>query len=162
MSPTARTLKFLRSCGHQAEVVERWIPRANVRRDLFHCIDVVAVRRGEMGVLGVQVTTLPNLSSRLAKARAQPELRTWLAAGNRFSLHGWYQRGGQWDVKIVDVQAGNLAAVVVQTPARRRGGKGFRQPDLFVADLQTAQDSGGGPITTENDPQAGRSAGRDL
>ena len=47
MTPTARSLAFLRRCGHSADVVERWIPlRDNVRRDLFGFIDVVAVRRG--------------------------------------------------------------------------------------------------------------------
>ena len=40
MSPTARSLRYLRECGHVADVVERWIPRANVRRDLFGVIDV--------------------------------------------------------------------------------------------------------------------------
>jgi hypothetical protein len=42
MTPMARTLAFLRGCGHAADVVERWLPRVNVRRDLFHCIDIVA------------------------------------------------------------------------------------------------------------------------
>jgi hypothetical protein len=130
-TPTARTLALLRGCGHAANVVERWIPRVNRRRDLFGCIDVVAVRRGESGVLAVQVTTLPNVAARLAKAKGRPELRTWLAAGNRFQVHGWYRRGGKWGVKIVALQSEELAGAIVQAPARRA--RAPRQRDMFNA-----------------------------
>lgn len=130
MTPTARSLAFLRDCGHIADVTERWIPHANKRRDLFGIIDLVAVRRGEQGVLGVQATSLSNVSARLKKAKGRPELRTWLAAGNRFAVWGWYQRGGKWAVKMVALTTGDLTAEVVQAPARR--GKRPVQPDLFA------------------------------
>ena len=129
MTPTARTLAFLRRCGHVADVVERWIPRANVRRDLFGFIDVVAVRRGEAGVLGVQATTLPNVAARLSKAKGRTELRTWLAAGNRFAVFGWYRRGDRWRVKIVALRPDTLAPEVQGAPAR---GRKARQLDLFA------------------------------
>ena len=119
MTPAARSLAFLRACGHDADVVERWLPRVNVRRDLFHCIDIVGVRRGETGVLGVQATVLGSISARLEKAKGRPELRTWLAAGNRFQVHGWYRRQGRWEVKIVALTSEKLAAVIVQAPRRR-------------------------------------------
>jgi hypothetical protein len=119
VTPTARTLAFLRRCHHTAEVVERWLPKANVRRDLFGFIDVVGVRRGEAGVLGVQATTRGHLPHRRAKAAALPALRTWLAAENRFQLHGWYRQGDKWEVKIVELRPEDLAAVVVQAPPRR-------------------------------------------
>jgi len=129
LSPTARSLRYLRECGHVADVVERWIPRANVRRDLFGVIDVVAVRRGEAGVLGVQATTLPNVAARLAKAKTRAELRTWLAAANRFAVFGWYRRGGRWRVKIVELRAEDLASLVIQGPPRRS--RKPVQADLF-------------------------------
>jgi hypothetical protein len=122
VTPNARSLALLRRCHHEADVVERWLPKANVRRDLFGCIDVVAVRRGEAGVLGVQATTRGHLPHRRAKAAALPALRTWLAAGNRFQLHGWFRQGERWEVKIEELRAGDLAAVLVQGP-RRRGRK---------------------------------------
>jgi hypothetical protein len=93
--------------------VELWVPQANVRRDLFHCIDLVAIHRRETGVLAVQATTLGDLSSRLAKAKAQPELALWLRCGNRFQVWGWEQRGSAWSPKIVEVQAQDLKAVVL-------------------------------------------------
>jgi hypothetical protein len=129
VSPAARSLKLLRQCGHQADVSERWLPRLNVRRDLFHCIDIIAVRLGEQGVLGVQSTTAGNLGARLKKARQQPELKTWLATGNRYQVHGWSKRAGKWQVKIVELAAPDLAAVVV-TPRPRRGRRA-RQRTLF-------------------------------
>jgi len=76
-------------------VVERIVAQANIRRDLFHCIDVVAVRRGSPGVLGVQATSLPHVGERVAKVRAQPELAVWLAAGNDFEVWGWTRRNGR-------------------------------------------------------------------
>ena len=129
MSPTARSLQYLRDCGHVAAVVERWLPHANVRKDLFGIIDVVAVRPQEQGVLGVQATSLPNVGTRLAKAQSLPELRIWLRSGNRFAVHGWYQRAARWCVKIVMVRAEDLAGVVVQAPARR--GRRPVQCELF-------------------------------
>ena len=129
MSPTARSLAMLRKCGHAAGIVERWLPGVNRRKDLFGCIDLVAVRRGEAGVLAVQATSLANVSARLGKAKARSELRTWLAAGNRFSVFGWYRRQGRWRVKIVDLRTEDLAAVVVQSPPRR--GRKAVQKDLF-------------------------------
>jgi hypothetical protein len=126
-------------------VVERWLPHAKVRRDLFGCIDVVAVRRGESGVLAVQATTLEHVAARLAKAKGRPELRTWLAAGNRFQVHGWYRRNGKWDVKIVALRSEDLAGAIVQAPARR--GRKPVQLDLFAADPAGADPSrlaGGG------------------
>jgi hypothetical protein len=104
MSPTQRTLRLLRAEGWAAEVVERWLPGANVRRDLFGCVDVVAVRPGQ--VLGVQCCTAGDVSKRLDKARACPGLRDWLASGAVFAVWGWSKRGprGQrktWQVRRV-------------------------------------------------------------
>jgi hypothetical protein len=111
MSPTARTLALLRREGFTAGVVERWLPYAGVRSDLFGCMDLVAVRRHEPGVLGIQATTAANLATRLKKAKQQPELRTWLAAGNQFAVFAWHKREGRWQVKRVSLRAGDLAEV---------------------------------------------------
>jgi hypothetical protein len=128
-SPTSRSLALLRKCGHHADVTERWLPYANVRKDLFGCIDLVAVRLGEPGVLGVQSTTAGNLAARVKKARQQPELRTWLATGNRYQCHGCHKRAGKWQLKIVELAAQDLAAVVVG--ARRRTARRAVQREMF-------------------------------
>jgi hypothetical protein len=116
MTPTARTLACLRRNGYAAAAVERWLPGVGRRRDLFGCIDLVAVRQGVPGVLGVQATTTANLSARVRKAQGRAELRTWLAAGNGFECWGWERRNGRWHVRRVEIRAGELAAVPIDLP----------------------------------------------
>lgn len=131
-TPTARTLELLRRSGYLAGVVECWIPRLNRHRDLFGCIDVLAVHpHREQGVLAIQATTCAHVADRLKKAQGRPELRTWLSAGNRFEVWGWTKRVGKWQVKRVEVRAGDLETVTLQAPPRRR--RKERQPELFTA-----------------------------
>jgi hypothetical protein len=128
VTPTARSLKLLHDTGHVAGVVERWVAQANQRKDLVGFADLLAVHRVVPGVLLVQVTTLANVSARVRKARAKPKLAVWLRGGGRFEVWGWYRRAGRWRVKRVEVTGGDLAAVVLEVPRRRRGS---RQRDLF-------------------------------
>lgn len=114
MTPTARTLALLRDRGYLADVAERWIPRANVRRDLFGCIDVVAIRAG-CAVLGVQATTADHVSHRVSKARTIPALQTWLAAGAAFQVWGWVKRGNRWRTRIVELRGADLDAVELES-----------------------------------------------
>jgi hypothetical protein len=130
MSPTARTLDHLRRQGYVAAVVERWIPQANIRRDLFGCIDIVVVKPG-CPVLGVQATSISNVGARLKKAKAIPELRTWLTVAS-FQVWGWVKRRGVWTAKIVEVQAVDLAEVVLCRPPRQRRKSRFQPLDLFA------------------------------
>src|SRR4051812_18103258 len=94
MSPTARTLRHLRRQGHVAAVVERWNSFAGIRQDLFGWIDVVAVRPSDPGVIGIQCTTADHVAARVAKARDNEALESWIAAGNRLVVHGWARRSG--------------------------------------------------------------------
>src|SRR5205809_110083 len=93
MSPTERSLAYLRRQGYAAEVVERFVrrPGGGFRKDLFGFVDIVAVQGNE--TLGVQVTTSDHVSDRAAKARlaleSQPALR---ACSWRFIVHGWRGR----------------------------------------------------------------------
>jgi hypothetical protein len=132
MSPTARSLKYLRSLGYAVDIVERWIARAGVRRDLFHCIDLVAVKACESGVLGIQATSIANISARVKKAVAIPELETWLKAGNRFQVFGWCKRRSTWEVKVVEVNGADMQPTVVCKPSRRRHDR-HQQGELFSA-----------------------------
>lgn len=101
MSPTQRTLKKLRSEGWEADVCERWIPGANIRRDLFNLLDIVAIRENK--ILGVQCTTLSNLGPRIQKfsdSAIAPKLRS---AGFLLECWGWRKLKTGWEAKIVDV-----------------------------------------------------------
>src|SRR4051794_35769839 len=116
MTPTARTLVRLRRGGYLPAIVERWIPGANVRSDLWRFGDVLAVHPSKHDFLIVQVTSAGNVASRRSKALMQPELGLWLLAGGRFEIHGWTQRNGRWAVRIDEVtlgNAGNLSVVAV-------------------------------------------------
>jgi hypothetical protein len=78
-SPTARTLAYLRRRGYTAGVVERFIAGVGehgqgIRRDFLGCIDLIAVKPGSP-ILGVQATSISNVSARLAKAKATAEVR---------------------------------------------------------------------------------------
>ncbi len=100
MSPTERTLKYLRFLGYTATVTERWNSFAKIRQDLFGIVDVLAVRKGE--TLAVQCTSSDNVSSRVKKIadhESTPRLRE---AGWRIEVHGW-TKGKRGAPRVVDV-----------------------------------------------------------
>jgi hypothetical protein len=104
MTPTARSLAHLRGLGYVVEVVERWIPGANIRRDLFGFGDLLAVRPGE--VLLVQTTTGDHVAHRLAKIAASPLAATVRGAGIRIVVHGWRKNAaGRWTLREVECSA---------------------------------------------------------
>ena len=72
LTPTARTLVYLRRQGYLTAVVESWIPHANLRRDLWGFGDVLAVHPRDRLFLLVQVTTTAHVAHRLAKAKSRP------------------------------------------------------------------------------------------
>jgi hypothetical protein len=104
MTPTARSLAYLRSLGHEADVVERRLARTFITKDLFGVIDIVALEPGKVGVLGVQTTSGSNVSARIAKIAAEPRARLWLACGNRLVVHGWQLRGARGQRKLWTVR----------------------------------------------------------
>jgi hypothetical protein len=65
-------LKHLRRLGPVADVVERWLPHACVRRDLFGFADVAAVHASDRVFLLMQCTTAAHVAHRLAKAQQCP------------------------------------------------------------------------------------------
>jgi hypothetical protein len=90
MTPTRLTLRRLREEGWVCQVVEYWNPFSRTRKDLFGCIDILAVK-GER-TLGVQCTSNAHVAERLRKARESEELKAWLEAGNEFQVWGWSKR----------------------------------------------------------------------
>lgn len=132
MTPCARSLELLRRLGFLPAVVERWIPRVNVRSDLWHFGDILAVHSRDRIMLIVQATSLPNVAARLAKAKSRPELAAWLRAGGRFEVHGWTCKARRWHCKRVAIKPEDLATVVISPPPRRlRPRKGETQASLF-------------------------------
>ena len=98
VSPTARSLAHCRKLRWPAGVVERWIAAVQIRKDLFGCIDLVAIADG--GILGIQATTGGNHASRRTKAIAEPRLRAWLKAGGLFEVWSWEKQGSAGKRKL--------------------------------------------------------------
>jgi hypothetical protein len=87
-------------------VVERWIPGANVRKDLFGFIDIVAVDQ-EAETWGIQVTTAHNVNARIEKIRTEClDAAVWLlCAGWSLAVVGVEPDGS---FKVVDVHLEEL------------------------------------------------------
>lgn len=105
-SPTENSLAYLRENGWTAEVVERWIPGANIRKDLWGFVDIVAIR-GEK-TLGVQTTSYSNVSARVRKIQESDMLPLVREAGWLIHVHGWAKgkkegRRILWKHRIVDL-----------------------------------------------------------
>lgn len=107
--PAERSLKNMRKRGYHAEVVEKWIPRANVRKDLFGFIDIVAVGNGE--TVGVQSTSYSNISSRRKKIIDSEYLEPLLNSGWRIIIQGWKSKKvgkvKRWECKEEEVKLEN-------------------------------------------------------
>jgi hypothetical protein len=97
-APTERTLKKLRGEGWLAEVVERWIPYARVRKDLFGWIDIIAIRDGD--TLAVQCTSKSNMAARVKKIRESDTIAPVRAAGWNVWVVGWAKKDGRWEPTV--------------------------------------------------------------
>jgi hypothetical protein len=83
--------------GMVVDYTERRVgpPGKTIPKDLFGLFDMVAVTAddelgiAEQYVIGVQSTSLSNLSKRVVKMLGLSELRLWLRTGNRAEAHGW-------------------------------------------------------------------------
>lgn len=88
ISPTQRTLKYLRDLGWLSHVVEKWVPQAGRRIDMFGMIDLVAISPDT--TLGVQATSGANVAARVSKLRDHENLAAWLACPSRdLWVIGW-------------------------------------------------------------------------
>jgi hypothetical protein len=100
MTPTQRTLKKLRDDGWIAEVVERWVPGANIRKDLFGWIDIMALRDGQ--TLAVQCTSYSNMSARVKKIEESETIAEVRKAGWSVWVIGWRKVNNRWTDRTVD------------------------------------------------------------
>lgn len=101
LSPTQRSLKLLRDEGLTVAVVEKWIPGANIRKDLFDCWDLACVGRGKFSL--VQVTTLAHIGERAKKIADHPVTAELRKAGVGLFIHGWRELKSGWEAKVLDV-----------------------------------------------------------
>lgn len=128
MTPTALSLSELRKTRWTAEVVEKWIPKLNRRKDFIGVVDIIAFQPGEP-ITAIQATSLANISSRIQKAAREPRLRQWLKAGGVFQVWGWLKRDGRWQVRKTPIVLDDLKGIAVIHPERRKRAKA--EPLLF-------------------------------
>lgn len=98
MSPTQRSLAYLRAAGWYVCIVEKWVPQARRRIDAYGWGDLLAVHPAHPGAVLIQVTTGSHAANRAAKARGNPALVAWLTAGNHLKVYGWRKLKGRWQV----------------------------------------------------------------
>lgn len=97
---TPRSKKSLQERGYIVWKAEWWNSFARKRMDMFGFQDLQCIHPNRPGVLGVQVTSRANMSTREKKMRSLPAFRVWLQAGNRVEIHGWKKVGGRWTLKV--------------------------------------------------------------
>ena len=86
MSPTQRSLAYIRDQGMKPWIVEYWNHFARKRVDLFGCIDILAIGNGE--TWAVQ-TTSTGVASRVKKIQESEYFPLMLESGWRVFVHGW-------------------------------------------------------------------------
>lgn len=98
-SPTARSLNALRRMGYHPDVVEKWIPQARRRKDLYGFIDILAVHLSRPHLLGIQATTLSNARARVEKIH-ESELWPVVKQVIRVQVWGWRKTKDGWKAKV--------------------------------------------------------------
>lgn len=102
MSPTQRSLKYLRDQGYTVAIVEYFNYFTKRRHDLFQFADLLAIRENE--VLLVQVTSGTNVSARVKKITDNEHLPSVRKSGMRVEVHGWSKRAdGKYHLRTVDL-----------------------------------------------------------
>jgi len=101
VTPTQRSLEYLREQGYLCEVVEKWNSFTKTRKDLWGWCDILAIREGE--ILAVQVTST-GVSSRIKKVMESDTLPIVRKAGIRVEVHGWRKNvKGRYVMRIEDM-----------------------------------------------------------
>ena len=113
MTPTQRSLSYLKARDIVAAVVEHWNPFVRIRQDLFQFADILAVDPVNQETKFIQVTSGSNVSARVKKIATNQKARAVLKAGNTIEVHGWRKTGPRgkrktWDIRIVPIRLADL------------------------------------------------------
>lgn len=102
-TPSALTAELLKEEGWLVWTVERWIPGARIRVDLFGILDQIAIKDGH--VLGLQPTSWSNVSARVKKIADSEHIGKVRELGWTLLVYGWKldPKTKKWVHKIVDV-----------------------------------------------------------
>jgi len=97
MSPTRRTLDFLRRNGYFADVVERWVGfgagNGGIRKDYLGFADVIAANPTARKIVAVQCCSGRDFQRRIRKLLESSEARAWRESGGHVWVMGWRKLG---------------------------------------------------------------------
>lgn len=84
-----------------AQVVERWVPQARKRVDLFGFIDIIAID-GDGNTYGIQATSGDHVSDRVTKIQTEclPEFARTVMARWHIEVWGWSKQGARGKRKV--------------------------------------------------------------
>lgn len=98
MTPNQRTITLFKKGEIELQTVERFIPGANVRKDLFGIIDFLCIINNK--ILGIQSTGTAFSEHHQKIMIMENNLRLWLSTGSEFILIGWRKLKGKYKPRI--------------------------------------------------------------
>ena len=110
--PCERSMALMRKRGFAVAKSEYWNPHAGRRIDLFTILDLVCLPAAGGYTVGVQSTTAPHISSRIAKIAEAEATPLLLKCGWRILVQGWRKKGGLWECREVEFTEAMLRAKV--------------------------------------------------
>ena len=101
LTPTQRTLAYLREQGYLCAIVEKWNPHVKIRQDLFGFIDILAIKKNE--TLAVQCTST-GVAARVKKIQESEYLSRVREAGWKILIVGWSKNSkGKYVMRLLDI-----------------------------------------------------------
>jgi len=115
MTPTQRSMAYIRKAGGFPWIVEHWNSFAHIRQDLFQFADILAVFPNREASTYIQVTSGSNVSARKEKILANKYALQILNAGNVIEIHGWRKVGARgkrklWENRIIEIKPSDFAS----------------------------------------------------
>lgn len=101
MTLNNRAKLYYQKLGAFIDKTEHWNAFAKKRRDLFNIFDFVVIYKDQ--IIGLQVTSLSNVSARMKKIRESIEAVAWKKAGGRIVVQGWKKVKGKFQSQEFDI-----------------------------------------------------------
>lgn len=117
-----RSITYIVNKGGIAQSVEKYIPQARKRIDLFNFIDVIAAVPDD-GIIGIQICAHGELNAHWEKIlhdeKIKNKAKLWLESFGIIELHGWrklknklksgkFGKGYHWEVEIIEITLHDL------------------------------------------------------
>lgn len=84
-------IQYAEAKGWLIGIVERWIPYARIRKDLFGFIDLVAIDP-EFNVYGIQTTSQSNVNARINKIKTHQNYDRVRHSSMKIEVWGWKKK----------------------------------------------------------------------